>query len=651
MEGEASRAASSLLYAGNLRPSGSGTNSNETPQASVAFLQDFVAIKEQIRDRVDLVEFVSEHTALRRRGRVYIGLCPFHQERTPSFQVHPERQFFKCFGCGVGGDLFTFLQLRENVDFKEAIRILADRAGVELEPVRPGAAPQIGRPEVARINEWACRLFRDRLQDDGVGAAARRYAESRGITPEIMARFQIGLATGPSDYLWRAAEKVGFGRDLLLKAGLCKRSEDRGTLYDTFRDRLMFPIHDVSGRCIGFGGRTLVDAPAKYMNTPETVLFDKSRSLFGLQLARDAIVAAKFAVVVEGYTDCIAAQQHGFSNTVATLGTAATEAHMATLRRYCDTVVLMFDSDEAGDAAADRALAVGLKQNLTIRLAQLPAGSDPGDFLQTHGKQEFSSLLNSAEDALRFKWDRTRRRFREQASPSARKQAVSEFVSLVAELSGFGVLDPIQQGVIIGQLENLLSVPSGQIQPLLAKASRSGRRMVSAEKAASGIKRPRDAEQAALVTMLEILLNEPGLFDRVSDVFLPERLTDPICRRISEHVVVLADSEGTFLLRDVLARVGEPAEASVVTDLVTRGSQITEPETELEGARARLLRAREARDTGQLTRTLKIPSEGSAWEEADQRDKLAALSRRLKSLQVGRFAPQRALGELSESDE
>ena len=615
-------------------------------------MQDFVAIKEQIRDRVDLVDFVSEHTALRRRGRNYVGLCPFHQEKTPSFSVNPDRQFFKCFGCGAGGDLFTFVQLRENVDFKEAIRILADRAGVEIGPVRPADGTQVSRAEVARVNAWACGYFRNSLQEKELGAQARRYVESRGMSPEIVARFQIGLAAGPGDGLVRAAAKAGFGRELVLRAGLGKQSEERGTCYDTFRDRLMFPIHDVSKRCIGFGGRTLVDAPAKYLNTPETVLFNKSRSLFGLHLARDAMVEANCAIVVEGYTDCVAAHQAGFANTVATLGTAATDAHMAALRRYCDSVILMFDSDAAGEAAADRALTVGLKQNLTVRLARLPAGTDPGEFLQTSGGQEFSRLLNSAEDALRFKWNRTWQSFREHTSPAARKQAVSEFVSLVGELCEFGVLDAIQQGVIIGQLSSLLSVPSGQIQSLLAKAGRRSRAVSTGAVPVRGMERARDAEQAALVTMLQILLNQPGLYDRVADVFLPERVSDPICRRISEQVADLARSSGGFSLPNVLDRIHDPSEASVITDLASWGLGFADPETELASARARLMHVKDSRDAGRLTKTLKVVRpEGSSLAETQQRDQLAVLSQRLRTLQVGRFTPQRELGELGEPEE
>ena len=416
-------------------------------------MRDPSAAKEVIRERVDLVELVSEHTALRRQGRNFVGLCPFHQEKTPSFSVNPEKQFFKCFGCSAGGDIFTFLQLRESIDFPEALRMLADRAGVELGPAGPGGSTTAGRSDIARTNAWACDYFSKRLADPVIGRSAREYLETRGISPEMVERFGIGLAVGADNQLIRDAGAGGIDHKTLLEAGLCKTG-DRERLYDTFRDRLMFPIRDSMKRCIGFGGRTLVNAPAKYMNTPETILFNKSKSLYGIDLARDAIAKAGEAIIVEGYTDCIAAHQYGFENTVAALGTAATEAHMALLRRQCETLVLVFDSDAAGEAAADRALAVALKHNLSVRLTSVPSGKDPSEFLQRFGTQGFRNLLNSAADALVFKWNRTRSRYRGAESAAGRREAADEFVTLVSELAEFGVLDAIQNSIGIVKVQS-----------------------------------------------------------------------------------------------------------------------------------------------------------------------------------------------------
>ncbi len=605
-------------------------------------MHDFDGIKEQIRNRVDLVDVVSEHTALRPRGRNHIGLCPFHKEKTPSFSVNVDRQFFKCFGCGAGGDIFTFVQLRESVDFREALGILADRAGVELEPTRGVHQYQSSRADIARANAWACGVFRKNFQDNHSGASVREYVQSRGISAALADRFEIGLAAGSGNPMLDVGERTGIDPRLLADAGIC-RASDRGGFYDTFRDRLMFPIRDVTKRCVGFGGRTLVDDRAKYMNTPESALFNKSKCLYGIDLARDAIERDGFAIVVEGYTDCIAAHQHGFENTVATLGTAATEAHMLQLRRYCREVVLVFDSDAAGEAAADRALGVALAQNLSVKLANVPGGQDPADYLQLAGEQGFRDLLNSSVEALTFRWKRTRERFAGADSPAARREAVSEFVSLVAELCKFGVVDAIQQGIIISQLSNLLSVSSGEVRQLVARRMDTGRGRASGETSAKRRPdQPRGGEQAALVTMLTVLVNEPGLYGRVADVFDPDRFERPVFGRLAGYVRELANGLGEFRLAELLSRAENTEEAEILTDLAIEGSHVGNYVATLEGAAERLAQIARTRNTKQLTDEVKCGEvDGQPLEAAGIRDHLTTISQRLA--EQSHFAHRRAV--------
>lgn len=605
-------------------------------------MRDFEGIKEQIRGRVDLVDVVSEHTALRPQGRNFIGLCPFHKEKTPSFSVNVERQFFKCFGCGAGGDIFTFVQLRESADFREALRILADRAGVELEPTRGVHQYESSRADVARANAWGLRFFCKNFSDKELGAEAREYVAARGITPEMSERFGIGLVRGGGNPLLRAAERTGIDPRLLVDAGLC-RASDRGGYYDTFRDRLMFPIRDVTRRCVGFGGRTLVGERAKYLNTPENALFNKSKCLYGIDLARDAIEQTGFAIVVEGYTDCIVAHQHGFTNTVATLGTAATEDHMIQLRRYCREVVLVFDSDAAGAAAANRALGVALAQNLSVKLAHVPEGKDPADYLQDTGEQGFRKILNSAVESLVFRWEQTRRRFSGAESPAARREAVSEFVTLVADLCKFGVVDAIQQGVITGQLSNLLSVPAEEVRRLIARRIGTGKRPVADTTATSRRPdRPHDGEQATLVAMLTVLVNEPGLYERVADVFDPDRLEEPIYRRLAGYVRDVAGAPGEAGLAELLSRTEDPLEAEILTDLATSGLRDGNYAATLEGAAERLAQIDQARNTEQLTEELKRgAADGQPLDAAGIGDRLSTISRRLAG--QSHFAHRRAV--------
>ncbi|MCH8967155.1 MAG: DNA primase, partial [Planctomycetes bacterium] len=322
-------------------------------------MHDFELKKRQITDRLDILAVASQHVRLKRSGRRWVGLCPFHSEKTPSFTVTPDLGLFKCFGCGKGGDLFSFVQMRENVPFGEAFRMLADRAGVELVagPTERSQGP--GRVDVAKVNEWALRFFRANLTSAELGKNARDYLRGRGFSDEIVERFELGLATDGAPAIKDAAKRAGFDAPLLLGADLV-REGDSGGAYETFRNRLIFPIRDATGRVVGFGGRTLVDDRAKYLNTRQTVLFDKGRGLYGIHQARTAVQERGRAVVVEGYTDCLAAHQAGFTETVATLGTAMTESQVDLLRRDSDAIILRFDSDDAGEAAADRAIHVAL---------------------------------------------------------------------------------------------------------------------------------------------------------------------------------------------------------------------------------------------------------------------------------------------------
>jgi DNA primase len=537
-------------------------------------LRDFEETKRKILDRVDLFSIVSEHVALKRSGRRWIGLCPFHAEKTPSFTVRPEHGSFKCFGCGKGGDVFSFVQIRENVPFIEAMRILADRAGVDLEGVTERTSSGPGRADLARVNAWAQGYFRARLQDARVGRAAREYLRERGLSDTMVDRFGLGFAADDTTGLREAAARAGVDLPLLLAADLLREAEG-GRLYATFRSRLMFPIRDVTRRVIGFGGRTLVGDRAKYINTRQNALFDKGRNLYGVDLARDAMVKRGRAVIVEGYTDCLAAHQYGFDEVVATLGTALTESQVDLLRRYVEVVILLFDSDEAGREAADRAVRVALPRCVTVRLARLPDGKDPGDFLSSGDRAgAFSDVLNGAADALEFKWLDTLRRFSGGGSTGARRQAVEDFLGVIAEACGASAVDVIQRGLLVNQVAHLLRMNRADVDRLLTR--RQGRRP-----AARGVPDtnneevcapPADEEQAAWVRVLEVLLGDPDAAP-IPDPFPDsQRIVDDRDRRVAETVIGLIRDRGSFTVPDVLARCEDSADAARVEVLARRGA-------------------------------------------------------------------------------
>ncbi|MCP4251357.1 MAG: DNA primase [bacterium] len=606
-------------------------------------MHDFEIVKEEIRQRVDLVELVSEHVALTRSGRSFKGLCPFHREKTPSFHVIPDKLIFHCFGCKAGGDAFKFVQLREGLSFGEAVRFLADRAGIEMSARPPAGAGGAGRLDLGKVNAWAAEVFRKNLTDAERGRVTRDYLAQRGISPESAERFGIGLATGDDRALLQAARLAGVDVSLLLAAGLV-RTGDTGHNYDTFRQRLMFPIRDATQRVVGFGGRTLADAKAKYINTAQNELFDKSKALYGIDLARRRIADTGQAIVVEGYTDCIACHQAGFDNAVATLGTALTDAHVEQLRRYGDRIVLVFDSDSAGIAAAERALGAALQHGLSVGLAFVPDGKDPSDYLSTGGADGFASLLNSATDALGFTWGQTLQRYASGTADAGRRRAIGEFVELLAGLTKFGALDAIQQGLICQQIAKLLGLGAEQIHALLGKAVQRRRRGGPTDERVPAESPPAEgsAEQAALTTVLEVLLNESGLYDSVAEAFDPQRFRDPVLRRIGAVVKEMAVQLGELRLVELLERLPEPVDAQRATELHIRGATRGNFETTLNGAAACLHQMEVTRQAAALARQMQSPGEDDreAGEKPDSAplEALQAASRRFHH-----FAPRSKL--------
>lgn len=561
-------------------------------------MRGFDSHKQSILDRVSLFDVVSEQVTLRRSGRRWVGLCPFHVEKTPSFTVNPELGFFKCFGCGKGGDLFSFVQFRENVPFIEALRMLADRAGVELEPPRTTDTPTVGRADLAKVNAWAERFFRRNLTDLPGGREVRDYVEQRGISPEMAERFSLGLATDGEPSLAAAAAKAGFAPAQLIEADLLRAGEDGG-VYDTFRQRLMFPIHDAMGRVVGFGGRTLVDHRAKYLNTRQNTLFDKGRSLYAVDLARNAMVERQRAIIVEGYTDCIAAHQAGFAETVATLGTALTETHVDLLRRYTEEVIVLFDSDEAGEAAAERAIAVALPRCIRVRLARIPEGKDPCDYLAQHGSAGFSDILNAAADALEFKWLRTVSRFGDGLSDKGRREAVGDFLRIVADAFQGGAVDVIHRGLMVNQVAHLLQMDPREVDRLVGgRRSRAGANRGGTLPVMRGNEAvPTGEDQSAWTNALEVFLAEPGLAPEILKLPDGDAIVDERDRRIAGIVRSLIEQVGEFRLAEVLGRCREEADVHRVAELAARGAHRGNYEATLRVALERIRRVQEGRGT------------------------------------------------------
>jgi DNA primase len=364
--------------------------------------------KREVLARTDIGAFVGQYVSLRKRGNDLIGLCPFHAERTPSFHVHPDRGFFKCFGCGAGGDVFTFYQRLENLTFPEALRALAARAGVELEPEPPGAArARSERETIFAANEAAAAFFHNSLRLAPEGRAARAYCEQRGLVAATVEAFKIGYAPASWDALVRELQRGGIDAEVAVRAGLIKRGQ-RG-YYDFYRDRLMIPTRSTTGEVVAFGGRALGDDEPKYLNTSTTPVYTKGRGLFALDRARRAAAKAGSLIVVEGYLDCIALHQAGFTHAVAALGTAFTAEQAAELHKYAEQVFICFDADAAGSNAAAKSVEILLAAGFTgygVRIVKLPAGEDPDAFVRSRGAVAFEAVLRKAVPWIQFSLDR-----------------------------------------------------------------------------------------------------------------------------------------------------------------------------------------------------------------------------------------------------
>lgn len=358
------------------------------------------ATLEQVRAANDIVDVIGASLPLKRAGANFLALCPFHREKTPSFNVNPQRQIFYCFGCHKGGDVFTFIKEYENVDFPEAVRRLADRAKIPLE-YEAGAGEQQSRSlkeKLLQIHEQVTTRWQNALATEAGGQIARDYLAKRAVAEEAVKVFRLGYAPDLWDDTVNWARSKGYDLDLVEKAGLILRKEGSDRYYDRFRGRLMFPICDEQGRVVGFSGRVLTgdEKTAKYVNSPETAIFTKSKVFFGLDKSKRALLEAEYAVVCEGQLDLIACFMAGIQNVVAPQGTAFTADHARILKRYVDEVVLCFDSDEAGQNAAVRSLDHLLASGLAVRVAVVPPPHDPDSFIKASGGPAFKQLIEGA---------------------------------------------------------------------------------------------------------------------------------------------------------------------------------------------------------------------------------------------------------------
>ena len=483
-----------------------------------------MSVSDEVKQRIDIVDLISRYTPLKRSGATYKGLCPFHSERTPSFIVFPNSGTWRCFGaCGVGGDIFSFVMRKENLDFRDALQLLAKEAGVNLEENEVDASGD-QRSKLYEINEIAATYFQEILRHHAAAQPARDYLERRGIDPAAQEQFRLGFALDQWSSLRDFLSEKGYNIEQQTVAGLLKRHEERNSTYDAFRARLMIPIRDRQGRVIGFGGRVLDNSQPKYLNTAETALFHKSKVIYGLDLAHQAVRAADKVVIVEGYMDVIAAHQHGYANVVACMGTSLTTEQLQQLQRYTNNYVMALDADVAGQQAtirglnqARQALARVRKPTVTssgdVRMEErlganlfiisMPEGRDPDDVIRQE-PQTWQSLVDKAQPLVDFYFKLVAEQV-DLKSAQGKGQAVAELAPLIAELEDeierqhyvqqLSRQVQIDEQIILGRVQAAVKTVQGKTHQLASEQPK--RKFSSGRLAAKGRRRPSDPEEQA----------------------------------------------------------------------------------------------------------------------------------------------------------
>ena len=497
-------------------------------------------IIEEVRAKNDIVDVISQYVKLTRKGNSYFGLCPFHNEKTGSFSVTPSKQMYYCFGCGAGGNVFTFVMEYENFTFGEALKNLADRAGVELPKIEYSKEAREKADKKSRlleINKQAAQYFYYQLRTEN-GAQGWKYLTDRGLSTETIKKFGLGYSDKYNNALYRYMKGKGYSDDLLRESGLFNVDERHG-MYDKFWNRVMFPIMDVNNRVIGFGGRVMGDGKPKYLNSPETMIFDKSRNLYGLNVARTT--RKPYMLLCEGYMDVISMHQAGFTNAVASLGTALTSGHASLLKRYTQEVLLLYDSDAAGVKAALRAIPILREAGVNSRVVSLKPFKDPDEFIKSQGAEAFEKRLGEAMDSFMF-----RIQISEDDYPMSEPQGQNRFFENCARML-LELSDELERNLYIEAIVRKYSRIYGisaedlkkRVRALAMKGTPAEQRTpvkpVPKDPARTFVKRENAGDKAQKL-MLTWLVTYPNIFKTVEKYLSPEDFVVPLYHEVAEMV-------------------------------------------------------------------------------------------------------------------
>ncbi len=555
--------------------------------------------KERVKQATDIVDLVSNYMQLRRQGSIYVAACPWHDDHRPSLQINPARQSWKCWVCDIGGDVFSFVMKRENVEFRQSLEMLAERAGISLSS-RPGPRTTAGdpndKPTLYKAMDWAAEQYSACLKSDPAAEPARRYLAARGINDEAIHRFMIGFAPNSWSWLLDRSKTTGHSAEVLNACGLLASSE-RGGWYERFRGRLMFPIHDLQQRVIAFGGRILPEIAqqeqadegrpaAKYINSPETRLYSKSENLFGLNIARDGLASDRHLIIVEGYTDVIAAWMAGIENVSAVCGTALNQRHIRLIRRFADRITLVLDGDAAGQRRTNEILEHFVAADIDLRIMTLPEGQDPCDFLQARGAAEFRKRASQAVDALDHKIRIETEGIDLIRDTHLAHQSLENILMTIAgspAALGKSSDSRLRNQQIMTRLSRLFQIELDSLHRRVAELQRTRRqrtRSMTAGETAG--KRPSLRELRPLeCELLQILLRNDELLDRAIENISPDEFVQGPCREIYELVCECYHTGSPVNFSSLMLQLEDP-DLKHLLDRLDEESQAKESMTEVD---------------------------------------------------------------------
>ena len=565
----------------------------------------------QVIERSDIVELIGNYTALKKAGRNFKALCPFHHEKTPSFVVNPDKQIFHCFGCGVGGNVVGFLMRQEHLEFPEAVRFLANKAGVVIpdeESATLNPSRQL-REEILKVNGLAAIFFHDILlaSREGDAQAAREYLKGRGINLETVKKFQLGFAPNEWDALLKYLRTKGVSEELMLKAGLIIAREGKSGYYDRFRNRIVFPILDVQGRCVAFGARAMQESDgAKYINSPETAVYTKGQHLFGLQMTKALVGKLDQIIVVEGYMDMVMPYIHGVENIAASLGTALTIDQIRLIRRYTHNVVMLFDTDAAGQSAIVRSLDLLIDEEMDVRVATLAQDADPDSFIRKEGLAAFTTRIEGAQSILDFKFNWLEGQYDAKTIEGKSKMA-QELLSTIARFKS-----DVARYELTKALAKKLNVPeSVLLKPTQQPVLRNDRKENTPT---SGV------AVVGQELLLALFLKDPAWVTAAREKIGPDDFSDGALRQVVDQIWALSVEKSDWSASDLLVCLNDEATQSLVTRLISlEEGKLTDPSRVFLDCIGRIQKEKQKKARGQILEAMR---EAEALQDIEKLDQL-----------------------------